>query len=93
MTPKLLVADLDSPSYFVATAAAELGYFAAEGIDIELERAFGAEVGPKRLRDGTLQSARPMPRPSLFRTATALKYCVRYRNAPTGLWQSALIST
>lgn len=54
MTFKLLVADLDSPSYFVATAAAELGYFAAEGIDIELERAFGAQVGPNRLRDGTL---------------------------------------
>jgi ABC-type nitrate/sulfonate/bicarbonate transport system substrate-binding protein len=51
---RLLVADLDSPSYFVATAAAELGYFEAEGIDVELERAFGAEEGPKRLRDGTL---------------------------------------
>ena len=51
---RLLVADLDSPSYFVATAAAELGYFEAEGIDIELERAFGADIGPRRLRDGTL---------------------------------------
>jgi NitT/TauT family transport system substrate-binding protein len=51
---RLLVADLDSPSYFVATAAAELGYFKAEGIDVELERAFGAEEGPERLRDGTL---------------------------------------
>jgi ABC-type nitrate/sulfonate/bicarbonate transport system substrate-binding protein len=51
---RLLVADLDSPSYFVATAAAELGFFKAEGVDIELERAFGAEIGPQRLRDGTL---------------------------------------
>jgi ABC-type nitrate/sulfonate/bicarbonate transport system substrate-binding protein len=50
---RLLVADLDSPSYFVATAAAELGYFEAEGIDVELDRAFGAEEGPKRLRGGT----------------------------------------
>lgn len=51
---RLLVADLDSPSYFVATAAAELGYFKSEGIDITLERAFGADIGPQRLRDGTL---------------------------------------
>jgi NitT/TauT family transport system substrate-binding protein len=51
---RLAVADLDSPSYFVATAAAELGFFTQEGVDIELERAFGAKDGPERLRDGTL---------------------------------------
>jgi NitT/TauT family transport system substrate-binding protein len=51
---RLAVADLDSPSYFVATAAAELGFFKQEGVDIELERAFGAKDGPERLRDGTL---------------------------------------
>ncbi len=51
---RLSVADLDSPSYFVATAAAELGFFKDEGIDIELERAFGAKDGPERLRAGTL---------------------------------------
>ena len=51
---RLSVADLDSPSYFVATAAVELGCFKAEGIDIALERAFGARNGPERLRDGTL---------------------------------------
>jgi NitT/TauT family transport system substrate-binding protein len=51
---RLAVADLDSPSYFVATAAAELGYFKQEGVDIELEHAFGAKDGPERLRDGTL---------------------------------------
>lgn len=50
----LAVADLDSPSYFVATAAAELGFFKQEGVDIELEHAFGAKDGPERLRDGTL---------------------------------------
>ena len=52
---RLAVADFDSPSYFVATAAAELGFFKAEGIDIELERGFGARNGPERLREGTLQ--------------------------------------
>jgi NitT/TauT family transport system substrate-binding protein len=51
---RLAVADLDSPSYFVATAAAELGFFQEEGVDIELEHAFGAKDGPERLRDGTL---------------------------------------
>jgi NitT/TauT family transport system substrate-binding protein len=49
---RLVVADLDSPSYFVATAAVELGFFKEEGIDIELERAYGALNGPERLRSG-----------------------------------------
>ena len=51
---RLMVADLDSPSYFVAVAASELGFFKQEGIDIELERSYGAHNGPERLRDGTL---------------------------------------
>src|ERR1700693_2896654 len=51
---RLMVADLDSPSYFVAVAAVELGFFKHEGIDIELERTYGAHNGPERLRDGTL---------------------------------------
>jgi len=49
---RLLVADLDSPSYFVATAAVELGFFKREGIDIEL--VLGAKNGPERMRDGSL---------------------------------------
>jgi ABC-type nitrate/sulfonate/bicarbonate transport system substrate-binding protein len=51
---RLLVADVDSPSYFVATAAVELGFFKQEGIDIEFEPVFGAINGPERLRDGTV---------------------------------------
>jgi NitT/TauT family transport system substrate-binding protein len=51
---RLSVADLDSPSYFVAVAAAELGFFKQEGVDVELIREFGAKTGPERLRDGTL---------------------------------------
>src|SRR5277367_3959850 len=51
---RMAVADLDSPSYFVATAAVELDFFKAEGIDIELERVFGGKAGPERLRDGSL---------------------------------------
>ncbi|HEX4042052.1 MAG TPA: ABC transporter substrate-binding protein, partial [Xanthobacteraceae bacterium] len=49
---RLAVADLDSPSYFVATAAVELGFFKDEGIAIELERSYGALDGPERLRAG-----------------------------------------
>jgi NitT/TauT family transport system substrate-binding protein len=51
---RLMVADLDSPSYFVAVAAVELGFFKHEGIDIALERTYGAHNGAERLRDGTL---------------------------------------
>jgi ABC-type nitrate/sulfonate/bicarbonate transport system substrate-binding protein len=51
---RLMVADVDSPSYFVATAAAKLGFFEQEGIDVEFEPVYGAKYGPERLRDGTL---------------------------------------
>jgi NitT/TauT family transport system substrate-binding protein len=51
---RLMVADLDSPSYFAAAAAVELGFFKAEGIDTELVRDFGAISGPEALRDGSL---------------------------------------
>jgi NitT/TauT family transport system substrate-binding protein len=51
---RLMVADFDSPSYFVAVAAAELGFFKQEGIDVELERLYGAHDGAERLREGTL---------------------------------------
>lgn len=49
---RLMVGDLDSPSYFVATAAVELGFFKQEGVDIELERTYGAHNGAEYLRDG-----------------------------------------
>ena len=51
---RLMVADVDSPSYFVATAAVELGFFRGEGLDVELELVYGARSGPERLRDGSL---------------------------------------
>jgi NitT/TauT family transport system substrate-binding protein len=51
---RLIVADVDSPSYFVATAAVELGFFKQEGIDVEFEPVFGAVGGIERLREGTV---------------------------------------
>jgi len=49
---RIWVADLDSPSYFVATAAVELGYFKREGIDIEF--VYNTREGPTLLREGKL---------------------------------------
>lgn len=46
------VADLDSPSYFVATAAVELGFFKREGIDIEFVH--NTREGPALLREGKI---------------------------------------
>jgi ABC-type nitrate/sulfonate/bicarbonate transport system substrate-binding protein len=49
---RLTVADLDSPSYFVATAAVALGFFEREGLDVEI--VFNSENGPEELRDGQI---------------------------------------
>jgi NitT/TauT family transport system substrate-binding protein len=49
---RLTVADMDSPSYFVATAAVDLGFFKNEGIDVEF--LYKVKDGPERLREGTL---------------------------------------
>jgi NitT/TauT family transport system substrate-binding protein len=47
-----MVADYDSPSYFVATAAVKLGFFEREGLNVEFVAEYGAKCGPERLRDG-----------------------------------------
>ena len=49
---RMMVADYDSPSYFVATAAVKLGFFKKEGVDVEFIAEYGAKHGPERLRDG-----------------------------------------
>ncbi len=49
---RLWVADLDSPSYFVAVAAIDLGFFEQEGLDVELVHK--ANDGPERLRAGAI---------------------------------------
>src|SRR5690606_8257703 len=51
---RLMVADYDSPSYFVATAAVKLGFFKQEGIDVEFIAEYGSRNGPERLRDGSI---------------------------------------
>jgi hypothetical protein len=49
---RIWVPDLDSPSYFVAVAAVELGLFKQEGIDVEF--IYSTLQGPELMRDGKL---------------------------------------
>lgn len=51
---RLMVADYDSPSYLVATAAVKLGFFQREGIDVEFVAEYGSKHGPESLRDGAI---------------------------------------
>jgi ABC-type nitrate/sulfonate/bicarbonate transport system substrate-binding protein len=51
---KLAVPDLISNSYFPAVAAVELGFFAAEGLDVSLELIFPVDKAYEALRDGAV---------------------------------------
>ncbi|MCO5396637.1 ABC transporter substrate-binding protein [Ralstonia soli] len=52
MSLRIAVPDLISNSYFPVEAAVELGYFKAEGIDVELELIFPVDKAYAALRDG-----------------------------------------
>lgn len=51
---RLAVPDLISNSYFPAVAAVEMGFFKAEGLDVELELLFPVPKTMAALRDGAL---------------------------------------
>src|SRR3974390_1957191 len=51
---KLAVPDMISNSYFPAEAAVELGFFAAEGIDVSLELIFPVDRAFRALREGSV---------------------------------------
>jgi NitT/TauT family transport system substrate-binding protein len=51
---KLAIPDLISPSYFPALAAAELGFFAGEGIDVSCELIYPVDRAFAALREGTV---------------------------------------
>jgi ABC-type nitrate/sulfonate/bicarbonate transport system substrate-binding protein len=51
---KLAVPDMISNSYFPAIAAAELGFFKREGLDVEVELLFPVDKAYMALRDGTV---------------------------------------
>jgi NitT/TauT family transport system substrate-binding protein len=54
MFMKLAVPDMISPSYFVAEAAIELGFFKAEGLDVSLELVYPVDNAYAALRDGKI---------------------------------------
>ena len=93
---RLSVADVDSPSYFVATAAVELGFFKQERPRRRISVRVRRQNGPERLRDGTLDffggpayaATRAFP---AWQGAKLL--CALSRNIPTGSWRCAPIST
>jgi NitT/TauT family transport system substrate-binding protein len=49
---RIWVPDLDSPSYFVAIAAVELGFFGEEGVPTEF--VYNSMEGPELMREGKL---------------------------------------
>jgi NitT/TauT family transport system substrate-binding protein len=51
---RLVVPDLISNSYFPVLAAADLGYFAAEGLDISVDLLFPVSDAYQALRDGSV---------------------------------------
>src|SRR5215468_805598 len=51
---KLAVPDMISNSYFPAIAAAELGFFREEGLDVEVELLFPVDTAYAALRDGAV---------------------------------------
>jgi NitT/TauT family transport system substrate-binding protein len=51
---KLAVPDLISNSYFPAVAAAELGFFKEEGLDVTLELVFPVDKAYQAMRDGAV---------------------------------------
>ena len=51
---KIAVPDKISPSYFVAEAAVELGFFKAEGLDVSLELIYPVDKAYAALRDGAI---------------------------------------
>jgi NitT/TauT family transport system substrate-binding protein len=52
---KIAVPDKISPSYFVAEAAVELGFFKAEGLDVSLELIYPVDNAYAALRDGAIE--------------------------------------
>jgi len=52
---KLVVPDLISPSYFPVVAAADLGFFRQEGLEVQVELLFPVNEAYRALRDGAVQ--------------------------------------
>jgi ABC-type nitrate/sulfonate/bicarbonate transport system substrate-binding protein len=51
---KIAIPDKISPSYFIAEAAVELGFFKAEGLDVSLDLVYPVDKAYAALRDGAI---------------------------------------
>ena len=51
---KIAIPDKISPSYFIAEAAVELGFFKSEGLDVSLELVYPVDKAYEALRDGKI---------------------------------------
>jgi ABC-type nitrate/sulfonate/bicarbonate transport system substrate-binding protein len=52
---KIAIPDKISPSYFIAEAAVELGFFKQEGLDVSLELLYPVDKAYEALRDGAIE--------------------------------------
>ena len=88
---RLAVADLDSPSYFVATAAVEL----ASSRTKESTSSLSSPMARSTDRNGCAAArciswaVRPIWRHAPFRAGGARVCCAPWRNIPTGFWRCA----
>jgi hypothetical protein len=86
---RLTVADAISPSYFVAIAAVQLGFFQQEGVDMEF--VFAPPNPSQALKDGTIDffGAPLTPDCGPSPVGGAASSCAPSPTTPTGSWRSA----
>jgi len=86
---RLTVADAISPSYFVAIAAIQLGFFREEGVDMEF--VFSPPNPSQALKDGTVDFFGGSPFTGLraFPGWRAASSCAPFPSTTTGSWRSA----
>jgi len=83
---KLAIPDLISNSYFPALAAAELGFFEREGLDVTAELIFPVDRAYEALRDGAVDFVGGAAHGALaaFTEWRGVKLLGRWRRACTG---------
>jgi ABC-type nitrate/sulfonate/bicarbonate transport system substrate-binding protein len=86
---RLTVADAISPSYFVAIAAIQLGFFKQEGVDVEF--VFSPPNPSQALKDGAIDFFGGSPFTGLrtFPAGEVASYSARSPTTPTGSWRFA----
>ena len=93
---RLCVADLDSPSYFIATAAIELRLLRGRRHRYRIgAQPMARSTGRSGCAAATCTSSavRPTWRPAPFPAGRAQSCCARWRNIPIGFWRCAPILT